>query len=401
MPDKSFVIVAVLAFLAPLTRELVPRLFVPAIVLELIFGVLVGPQVLGIAESSDAVELFASVGLAALLYLAGREIQVERLGGRPLRLALSSFAISLVIAGGIAAVLHAAGLVKTPLLVAVILVATSLSVIIVPLRDAGETGTRFGQQVIATAAIAEFGAVIILSFFFSAERPGLGTEFFHLGLFVAAAVAIFFAVSRSQEVERLIVAFDRLREGSAQILVRADFALVAVVVALAVSLGLEAILAAFTVGVIRGMTSPRGERGEVQPDVKLDAVALGIFVPFFFISSGIDFQLDELFASVEAVIRLPVFVAALAVVHLLPALLYRPQMGGRRALAAGLLQATSFSFVIVATQVGLQLGVMVPATATALVGAGLVSVVAFPAIAFRLLGDEPRLSEVDADDAFA
>jgi Kef-type K+ transport system membrane component KefB len=113
-------------------------------------------------------------------------------------------------------------------------------------------------------------------------------------------------------------------------------------------------------------------------------------VPFFFVSSGLDFQLDQLFATIGGVIRLPVFVIALLAVHVLPAMLYRRTMGTRMAIAAGLLQATSFSFVIVATQIGLQLHVMVQATATALVGAGLISVVAFPAIAFGLLGDRER-----------
>ncbi len=401
MPDHSFVIVAVLAFLAPLTRELIPQLFVPAIVLELVFGILVGPQVLGIAEASSSVMLFADIGLAALLYLAGREIQVERMRGQPLQRALASFALSFLIAAGIAAVLHSAGLIKTPLLVATILVATSLSVIIVPIRDAGEAGSDFGQQVIVTSAIAEFGAIILLSFFFSADRAGPATELVHLCAFLLLAVIVFVGLSESQRVDRLIRAFERLQEGSAQIRVRGDLALIAVVVALAVQLGLEAILAAFTVGVIRGMTTPKDENGEVAEDIKLDAVALGIFVPFFFISSGITFQLDELFSSVSAVLRLPIFVLALAVVHLLPALLYRPQMGKRRALAAGFLQATSFSFVIVATAVGLRLGIMVPASATALVGAGLITVVIFPALAFRLLGEEPKLTADDADDAFA
>lgn len=398
MPDHSFVIVAVIAFLAPLTRELVPSLLVPAIVLELLFGVIVGPQVLGIAESSESVELFANVGLAALLYLAGREIQVERLRGRLLERALASFAVSFLLAAGVAAVLHSVGLIRTPLLVAIILVATSLSVIIVPLRDAGETGSAFGQQVIATSAIAEFGAVILLSFFFSADRAGPSTEIVHLCAFVLLAVLTFAGMSRSRRIERLMKAIERLQEGSAQIRVRGDLALVAVVVGIASALGLEAILAAFTVGVIRGMTSKREPVGELAPDVKLDAVALGIFVPFFFISSGIDFQLDELFATISAVIRLPLFVIALFVVHILPALLYRESMGTRRAIAAGLLQATSFSFLIVATQVGLQLGIMGQATATALVGAGVISVVVFPALAFSLLGDGGAIRDQDVDD---
>jgi Kef-type K+ transport system membrane component KefB len=390
MPDFSFVVVAVIAFTAPVLRELIPWLFVPAIVLELVGGIMVGPEVFDIAHSSEPVELFSTIGLAALLFLAGREIDVERLRGEVLERGLACFALGFMIAAAISAPLHEIGLIKTPLLVAVILVATSLSVIIVPLRDEGEINTPFGQQVIATAAIAEFSSVILLSFFYSNDRTGPGTELIHLSAFVLLAVVVFVAISRGGRIKRLSGALDRLRESSAQIQTRADLALIAVVVGITAQLGLETILAAFTVGVIRGMTEERDEGAEQ----KREAVALGIFVPFFFVSSGLDFQLSELFATVGGVIRLPVFVLALLAVHAIPALIYRRTMGTRMAVAAGLLQATSFSFIIVATQIGLQLDAMVQATATALVGAGLISVIAFPAIAFALLGDERRKGQL-------
>ena len=386
MPDRSFVIVAVIAFLAPVLREMLPRALVPAIVFELVGGMIVGPHILGIADTTESVELFAQIGLAALLFLAGREIQIDRLRGSLLERSLAGFAIGFLIAAGIAGVMHSVGLVKTPLLVAVTLVSTSLSVIIVPLRDAKETSTPFGQQVIAAAAISEFGAVILLSFFFSGERTGISTELVHLSAFVLLAVIVFLSVSQGSRYGRLVGALERLREGSAQIQVRADLALVAVVVALANALGLESILAAFTVGVIRGMTSP-GDRDSEQ---RLDAVTLGIFVPFFFVASGIDFNLPELFDDAGDWIRLPLFVVAILLVHLIPAGLYLRSMSRPTALAAGLLQATSFSFIIVATQIGLQLHIMVPDTATSLVGAGVITVIAFPALAFRLLEKDRR-----------
>ncbi|MEK6277927.1 MAG: cation:proton antiporter [Actinomycetota bacterium] len=383
MLDFSFVVVAVIAFTAPVLRELMPGIFVPAIVLELVLGIIVGPQVLDIAHTSESVELFSQIGLAALLFLAGREIQVDKLRGALLERALAVFALGFLIAAGLAAALHSVDLIKTPLLVAVILVATSLSVIIVPLRDERQVDTPFGQQVIATAAIAEFGAVILLSFFYSADRTGPETELLHLSAFVLLAIVVYVAVTQSSRSTQLTKALERLRESSAQIQTRADLALIAIVVGIASELGLETILAAFTVGVIRGITEERDE----TLDQKREAVALGIFVPFFFVASGIDFQLDELFATIGGVIRLPLFVVALLAVHVMPALIYSRTMGRPAALAAGLLQATSFSFVVVATQIGLDLGIMVPATATALVGAGLISVVAFPAVAFKLLRD--------------
>jgi Kef-type K+ transport system membrane component KefB len=387
----SFVIVAVIAFLAPLIRGMAPQILVPAIVLELVAGIIVGPHGLGLAESTGPVNVFSTVGLACLLFLAGREIQVERLRGALLTTSLAGFAISFALAFGCAATLHAVGLIKTPLLVAIVFVATSLSIIIVPLKDAHETDSDFGQQVISAAAIAEFGAVVLLSFFYSGEREGAATELLHLSLFVLAAAMILLSLTRGASLRRITDAINRLEGTSAQIRVRGDFALVAVVAGVASQLGLETILAAFTVGLIRGMTSAKDERQEER----LDAVTLGIFIPFFFVDSGLNFNVGALFASTSAFIRLPLFLLAILIVRALPALLYRRRFVTRRTAAAGLLQATSLSFIVVATQIGLMLDIMYTATATALVGAGLITVMIFPTLALALLGkrEEPTAAE--------
>jgi Kef-type K+ transport system membrane component KefB len=387
----SFVIVAVVAFLAPLIRGLIPWLVVPAIVLELVGGIIVGPHGLDIASSTGPVNVFSTVGLACLLFLAGREIQVDRLRGALLRTSLAGFAISFALAFGCALLLHEVGLIRTPLLVAIVFVATSLSIIIVPLKDAHETDTDWGQQVIAAAAVAEFGAVILLSFFYSGQRSGPGTELFHLSLFVVLAGLILFSLTHGDQFKRITEVMDRLEGTSAQIRVRGDFALIAVVAGVATQLGLETILAAFTVGVIRGMTSKRSDE---LAEERLDAVTLGIFIPFFFVDSGLGFNIGALFSSLSSFIRLPLFLVAILIVRALPALIYRSRFATRRTAAAGLLQATSLSFIVVATQIGLMLHIMYAATATALIGAGLITVMVFPAAAFALIGEpEPRPSE--------
>ena len=383
-PYTSFVIVAVIAFLAPLIRAMAPRILVPAIVLELVGGIIVGPHGIGIASSTEPVQVFSTVGLACLLFLAGREIDVDRLRGALLATSLAGFVISFALAFGAALILHEVGLIKTPLLVAIVFVATSLSIIIVPLKDARETDTEWGQQVIAAAAVAEFGAVILLSFFYSGQRSGAGTEILHLSLFLVLTVLLLFSLTHASQFKRVTAAMARLEGTSAQIRVRADFALIAVVAGVATQLGLESILAAFTVGVIRGMTS---ERGDELAEERLDAVTLGIFIPFFFVDSGLDFDFGALFSSVSSFIRLPLFLLAVLLVRALPALIYRSRFATRRTAAAGLLQATSLSFIVVATQIGLALNIMYPATATALVGAGLITVIVFPALAFALIGE--------------
>ena len=126
---------------------------------------------------------------------------------------------------------------------------------------------------------------------------------------------------------------------------------------------------------------------------KLSEIGFGIFVPFFFVASGIAFDADALFAKASTVALVPLFVGLLLVARGVPALLYRPFVGGRRAAAAGLLQATSLGFIVVATSIGLELGLLSEGGAAAFVAAGLVSVLVFPVTAVALLRrDDEALS---------
>ena len=121
---------------------------------------------------------------------------------------------------------------------------------------------------------------------------------------------------------------------------------------------------------------------------KLEAAGFGIFVPFFFVTSGLKFDLHALFASGSTIARVPVFLAALLIVRAVPALLYRRDVGTRKSVAAGLLQATSLGFFVVAGQIGMELGLITKATGAALIAAGLLSVLLFPAGALTLLRRE-------------
>ena len=175
----------------------------------------------GLASETDAGRGLLDGRPGLLPVLAGREIQVERLRGALLATSLAGFAISFALGLGAALLLHAVGLIKTPLLLAIIFVATSLSVIIVPLKDANQIDTDWGQQVIAAAAIAEFGAVILLSFFYSGENTGPSTEILHLSLFVLVAALVLFSISRGAQLRLVSEAMERLEGTSAQIRVRA------------------------------------------------------------------------------------------------------------------------------------------------------------------------------------
>ena len=381
---SNLVIVAAVAFAAPFVLGLFPRVRLPSVVLEIVAGIVLGPSLLGVVEVDASVAVIATLGLAFVLFLAGLEIEFDALRGPLLRLASIGFVLSLAIALAVAVGLNAAGLVETPLLVTIILCATSLGVLIPVLKDAGEIATTFGQLIVAAGSIADFGAIILLSIFFSGEG-GTGSTLLLLGELFALSAAVFLLVRGAERSMRIRADLMRLQDTTAQIRVRAAFVLLIGFAAVAESLGLEAILGAFIAGAIVSLVD-RDQR-MTHPDFrrKLEAAGFGLFIPVFFVASGVRFDLDALTASASNVLMVPVFLAALLAARGLPALVYRRTIGAQRTLVAGLLQATSLPFIVAATGIGMELDLIGAAESAALVGAGLLSVLLFPLAGLVLL----------------
>jgi len=390
MPSfTNLLIVMAVAFTAPLLLGLFPRLLLPSVVLEIVAGIVVGPSVLGWVEVDEAVEVIALLGLAFVLFLAGLEIEFEKLRGRVLRLTLLGFAISFAVALVVSLGLSAVDLVDTPLLVAIILCSTSLGVLVPVLKDSGQLATTFGQLIIAAASIADFGAIILLSIFFSGEG-GTGSTLLLLGALFALAATVFLAVKGAEHSRRLREDLVRLQDTTAQIRVRASLVLLVGFAALAESLGLEVILGAFIAGAIvslvdrdQAMTHPEFRR-------KLEAVGFGFFIPAFFVTSGVRFDLDALTASASNLLMVPVF---LLLARGVPAIVYRGALDARRTAIAGLMQATSLPFIVAATAIGRELDLIDAAASAAMIGAGLLSVLLFPLGGLLLL----RRERVPAD----
>src|SRR5919109_2673679 len=246
----NLLIVATAAFAAPLALGLVPALRLPAVVLEIMLGIVLGPSVLGWAEVDEPVRLMSLLGLAFLLLLAGLEVEFERFRGTLLKLTglgfVAGFGIALVYALG----LHAAGLVKSPLLIAIIASATSLGIVIPVLKDSGQSSSQFGQVVLSGASIADVATIVLLSLFFSERSSGVGAKLSLLGAFVALVAAIGIAVLGAERSARVSDALLRLQDTTAQIRVRGAFVLLVGFVVLAEQFGLETILGAFMAGAV-------------------------------------------------------------------------------------------------------------------------------------------------------
>jgi Kef-type K+ transport system membrane component KefB len=387
MPDVEFtslLAVTLIALLAPLLLGLTPALRVPAVVLEIIAGVVVGPQGLGWVEVDVPVSIVALLGLAFLLFLAGLEVDVHRLRGQVLRLAvlgyLSTVALGLCVGLG----LDAAGWVDSPSLVAVTLSATSLGLVVPVLKDAAQVDSRLGQTVVAASSVADFAAIVLLSLLFSTSGAGTGSRLVLLGTFAALVAVAAVVVGYLARSRRLSTTLTRLQDTTAQIRVRAAVVLLVAFVALAEKFGLESILGAFMAGAVVGLVD-RDSASHPSFRVKLEAIGYGFLIPVFFVTSGLRLDLSGLVENPSALARVPVLVLALLLVRGLPALLFGSLFDRRGVLAAGLLQATSLPFIVTATQIGVLTGLMDGVTAAALVCAGLVSVIVFPVAALALL----------------
>jgi len=399
--ELSFIgllIVAAAAFAAPLLVDLAPGPSVPTIVVEILAGILIGPSVLGLVEVDEPIQVLSQIGLVFLFFLAGLEIAFDRARGRPLKLAFYGFALSFAVALAVGHGLEAVNLVSAPLFVAIVLAATAFGIVVAVLKDAGQATTDLGQLIIVATSVADFGTVILLSLFFSRHGSGVESTLLLLVLFAAAVGAVGVALSRARLSRRLADAVARLELTTAQIGVRGAFVLLVAFVAMAEEFGLEVVLGAFLAGVILNAVGRDDLLTSTQLGRRLEAVGFGVFIPIFFVTSGIQFDAGALFGSVAAILLVPIVLLALLVVRGLPALLYRSDIDRRSVIAVGLLQATSLPFIVAATQIGVELEKITPAAAAGLVAAGLLSVLLFPAVALGLLAGRPA-SPIEAAPA--
>jgi Kef-type K+ transport system membrane component KefB len=382
---NSVLIIAGISVFVPVVLGLLPWLPVPGAVLEVITGIVVGPSVLGWARIDAPVEVLSTLGLGMLLFLAGLEIDVDRLRSPLSRLAGVAFGLSAGLALLCGFLFLLAGLTTRPILLAIILMSTSAGLLLPLLKDAGEGATEYGQLIMTAAAVAEIVPIVLLSLLFSAASKTVGGQLVSLAVFLALLTLIGLAVGKVRRLDRLDRMLNYLQRRSGQLRVRATLTLALGCGVLAYQFGFASILGAFAAGLLTQIIEVSGRDPNPEFLAKLEGIGFGFLIPIFFISTGVAFQLKGLLTHPAALAQVPLFLLALLIVRGVPALLYVRAVGRRRAAAAGLLQATTLTFVIVAAEIGQQSGKLNPATAAALVTAGLLSAALFPAGAARLL----------------
>lgn len=376
----SFLVIVTVAALAAMLAGLAPkRLVVPVVVLEILLGIIVGPELLGIAQADQFTQFFANLGLGMLFFFAGYEIEFQLIRGRPLQLAGLGWAMSLLIAYGLGALFVLAGDHNGLIFLGAAMATTAIGTLIPILRDADEMRTRFGVFLLAAGAAGEFGPILIVTLFFSTKTT-LASALILIGFILLALLAALLAVRSVGRGWNLI---ERTLESSGQLAIRATVVIVFALVALATELGLDLLLGGFVAGVIVSLAL-RGREVDVL-ESKLAAVGYGFLIPFFFVFTGIQFDIDALFSRPLLLIAVPLFVLCFLIVRGVPAmLLYRHELDRRARVALAVFTATELPLVVAITTIAVDKGEMSSGTAASLVGAAILSTAVLPMIGLRL-----------------
>ena len=374
----DLVAVMLVAALTPLVVAVLPGPRIPQVVVFLLGGVLIGPHVLGFAETSS-IQLLANIGLGFLFLLAGYELDPRLLRQEPGRLAIGGWLMSAAIAVGVAAALTAAGYIKDYVPVGLALTTTALGTLLPILRDNGMLGGEFGRHVFAAGAVGELFPILIIAVFLGQRGSFVALASVALVGALALVLTVVPWLARSAAVQRIV---SEGQEATGQVTLRWSMVLLFALLAVASRFGLDVVLGAVLAGmVLRGWTRHLS-MDTASLEHKFDAVGYGLFIPIFFIYSGMSFDLKSIS---QDPLRLLVFFVLLIVVRGLPSLLvYRRALAPVQRLEMTFITATSLPLLIALAAIGEQDGVMLPATAASLIGAGVLSVLVFPLIAVGL-----------------
>jgi Kef-type K+ transport system membrane component KefB len=383
--STSFLVIVVAAATAGIfVTVLEAKIILPVVVVELVLGIVIGPDVTDLAHVDPFTDFFGNLGLGMLFFFAGYEIDVDRIKGRSLELALLGWGLSLVLAYGIGGLLEAAGIVLSLLYSGSATATTAIGTLIPILRDRGELRTEFGTYILGAGAVGEFGPILLVTLILSTTHPL--HEAVILLAFVVMAVLLALVAVRSMFKGWPLL--ERTFETSSQLAVRFAVVLVFGLVALASELGLDLLLGGFVAGLITRQAL-RGREVTVF-ESKLTAIGYGFFIPFFFITSGMKFDLDTLLSSAGAMLKVPLFLGMFLIVRGVPALvLYRRVLGARDRMALALLCATELPLVVAITTLAVEGGHMRSSTSAALVGAAMISTLVFPLLGLRLRRPAP------------
>jgi Kef-type K+ transport system membrane component KefB len=392
---QSLVLVLAASALGAILSRVHRRLVLPTVVVEIVLGILIGPEGLGWAEVDAYIGFLANFGLVFLFFFAGVEVVEKHVPPRALARGTGGWAISLAPGIAVGFALHAGGLDAEGWLIGVALATTALGTLVPILADAGILPTPLGRAVLGTGVAGEFWPIVVISVFLTGVY-GAATEAILLvvfGLVVAGCAA---AVMRVRPPGMLRILRETVHT-TGQAAVRLAVLALAALVWLANDVGFDFVLGALAAGLVVGLVLDTGH-GEVVR-MRLEGIGFGLLIPIYFVVTGMNFDLDS-FLTADGLLMAALFLALLLAVRGASALLWLRDLGRRRAASLAVFGATGLPLIVAIVDIGTARGAVAADVGASLIGAGMVSVLAVPlaamAIAGRRIAEGPVPESVDA-----
>jgi Kef-type K+ transport system membrane component KefB len=388
-PDLvSLTLIFCAAALATIVSRASTRLVLPTVVVEILLGILIGPEVLDIAEPDPYIQFLSGFGLVVLFFLAGIEVIHSSVPRRLLARGSIGWGISIIL-GAIAGFgLEAAGVEASGWLIAVAVATTALGTLVPILSDAGVLRSPLGQNTLGSAVAGEFWPIVVISLFLTGAHATVASIVLlaGFGLVVAGAAGL---AMRFQPPRILTIVRETVNK-SGQLAVRLAIATLALLVLLAEELDFDYVLGAFAAGLVIGLVT-QGETGE-QLLPRFATIGYGFLIPIFFIVTGMEFDVDGLLTGAGLALA-AIFLAIFLITRGSAALLSLRELGGRGTAALALFSATGLPLIVAVIEVGEERGEIGSHVAAALVGAGMTSVLVYPLIGLLLTRAGGQTSE--------
>jgi Kef-type K+ transport system membrane component KefB len=389
----TLLVVVLIAALAPMVSAALPKARVPQVVVLILCGVLIGSHGLGLADTGS-IQLLSNIGLGFLFLLAGYELDPLLLRERAGKLAMTGWVFSAIIAVVAVAALGSLGYVRDFVPIGLAFTTTALGTLLPILHDNNMLSGQFGRLVLAAGAVGELFPILAISLFLTGRA-----EYVALISILAVCVAaiLLTVLPRAIGEAKLRAIVEQGRRATAQTTLRLSIVLLLLLLVAAQHFGLDAVLGALLAGMVLRTWTRQMEVDVVPLEEKLDAVGYGFFIPIFFVTSGMTLDVPSI---VKNPLRLVIFFVLLLVVRGLPSLVvYRNALPRRQRIEMTFITATTMPLLIALAEIGLSDGVMIPANAAAMVGAGVLSVLVFPSVAAALSVRSRGVSESSAEEA--
>ena len=380
---RSLVLVLVASAAAAFLARIGPHLVLPTVVVEIVLGILIGPEVLGWAREGTYIQFLANFGLALLFFFAGLEVVEKHVPREAIARGSLGWAISLALGIGIGYLLQLAGLGAEGWLLGIAISTTALGTLVPILSDSGILPTPLGTAVLGTGVAGEFWPITVMSVFLTGIY-GAAAEIALLFVFGAVTIGTAFLAMRARP-PRLVAIIRETLHSTGQAAVRLSIALIAALVLLAHDVGFDFVLGAFAAGLIVGLVLDNPEGGVVR--MRLEGIGFGLLIPIYFVATGLTFDLDSLLTA-SGLALAALFLVLLLVVRGTPALLWLRELGPRGTASVAFFGATQLPLVVAIVGIGTDRGAIDADVGASLIGAAMVSVLVYPMIAGAISGAE-------------